>query len=82
MRGKEKQNMAIQSVTLKFSAKKTNGSNVNWTTSGGGSASELIGTGTTESAAKAQVQAQIDTSIAAAQGNLQDQQDASGAFNS
>lgn len=74
--------MAIQSITIKFSAKKTNGSNVNWTTSGGGLASELVGTAATDSAAKAAIQSQIDASIAAAQGNLQDQQDASGAFNS
>lgn len=74
--------MAIQSITLKFSAKKTNGSNVAFTTSGGGSSTELTGTAATESAAKALIQAQIDASVAAAQGNLQDQQDASGALNS
>lgn len=74
--------MAIQSITLKFSAKKTTGASVAWTTSGGGTATELVGTGSNETAAKAQVQSQIDASIAAAQGNLQDQQDASGAFNS
>lgn len=74
--------MAIQSVTLKFSATKTTGAKVNWSTTGGGTATELSGTGASDTAAKAAIQSQIDASIAAAQGNLQDQQDASGAFNS
>lgn len=73
--------MAIQTVTLKFSAQKTGGASVSWTTAQG-VATELTGTGATDSAAKAAIQAKIDASIATAQGNLQDQQDASGAFNS
>ena len=73
--------MAIQSVTLKFSAKKTGGANVAFVTATG-SSTELVGTGATRSAAEAAVQAQIDASIALSSGNLQDLQDASGAFNS
>ncbi|HEU4580918.1 MAG TPA: hypothetical protein VFS67_21815 [Polyangiaceae bacterium] len=73
--------MAIQSVTIKFSAKKTNNQAVVWTNAAGTTMTELVGTAASKTAAEAQIQSQIDASIAIASGNLQDQQDASGAFN-
>jgi len=74
--------MAIQNVTITFKAKKTTGADVVWTLPGGGTGNTITATAATESSARAAVQTVIDNSIASAQGNVQDQQDASGAFNS
>lgn len=74
--------MAIESVKITFQAKKTGGSFVSFTSTTGSQVSTLTGEATTRSAAETLIQNQINSSIAAAQGVVQDQQDANGAFGS
>lgn len=74
--------MAIQNVTINYSAKKSNGQNVVFNLSSGGTNAILTATAPTRSAAETLIAAAIDNSIAIQQGNVDDQTDARGAFNS
>jgi len=74
--------MALQNVTLKFSARKSSSQLVAFTQANGTTTTEITSTQPTVSQAKAAIQAVIDGSIAIAQGNVDDQNEASGLFNS
>lgn len=74
--------MSLQSVTLTFKAKRANGQDLNFQTSAGGTLNTLTATAATGSAARTAIQALIDTSIGIAQGATDEQNEASGLFNS
>lgn len=74
--------MAIESVKITFQAKKVGGQFVNFSAPSGQLQSVITGEASTRSGAEAIIQNFINASIVAAQGVVQDQQDASGAFGS
>jgi hypothetical protein len=64
--------MALQSVTLKYSAKKANGQNLQFTSAAGALLTELVATDSSASGAKAQIAATLATSVAVATAGLDD----------
>jgi hypothetical protein len=74
--------MALQNVTIKFSAKKADGTQLAFTPNAANNniSTELTGTGATRSAAEQQITDQITISVSKAQGGLDDQQAAQSAF--
>lgn len=73
--------MSLQNVTLTFKARRANGSDLNFQTATS-TMTTITATAPTGNQARTAIQAVIDTSIALAQGNVDDQNEASTLFNS
>jgi hypothetical protein len=74
--------MPIQNVTVTFRATKVGGGDVQWKPNASTTLTTITATGATKSVAEAAIAQTIADSIAFAQGNVQDLQDGSAAFNS
>ena len=72
--------MSLQNVTLTFKAKKANGTDLTFQTASS-PLTTITATAANGSQARAAIQAVIDTSIGIAQGNVDDQNEASTLFN-